>query len=39
MLPLIKTLVSPGSSGNIDEIYEKVAELEKLDVETFAGFA
>ena len=36
MLPLIKALVNLGGSGNIDEIYEEVVELEKFDEETLA---
>jgi len=36
MLPLMKALVALGGSGSIDEIYEKVVELEKFDDETLA---
>lgn len=36
MNPLIKALINLGGSGNIDEIYEEVITLEKLDEETLA---
>jgi len=36
MLPLMKALINLGGSGNIDEIYEAVVELEKFDEETLA---
>ena len=34
MQPLMTALVNLGGSGSIDEIYEAVLELEKLDEET-----
>lgn len=36
MQPLMTALVNLGGSGSIDEIYEAVLELEKLDEETLA---
>ncbi len=36
MLPLLKALVNLGGSGSIDEMYEEVVELEKLDEKTLA---
>lgn len=36
MLPLMKALVNLGGSGSIDEIYEKVVELEKFDEKMLA---
>lgn len=36
MLPIMKALVNLGGSGSIDEIYEKVVELEKFDEKMLA---
>lgn len=33
MNPLLNALIALGGSGSIDEIYEKVLELEKIDDE------
>lgn len=33
MNPLLKALIQLGGSGSIDEIYEKVAEIEEIDEE------
>lgn len=36
IVPLVKALVKLGGSGNIDEIYEAVVEIESFDEETLA---